>query len=531
MCAALFLAFAFPAFADVVSKAPDSVVLTVYRDRALTADELRSLGDDTTGLALVTEARTVDLPAGRTRIAFQGVADEIIPASARLEGLPGALVERNFDYDLTTPGALIDRSVGSQVTLRRLNTKTGQLTEEPATLLSGPDGVMVRTQGGVEALGCGAGPEALVFDHLPEGLADKPTLSVVADIPAAGRYVLHLSYLMVQVDWSADYVARLAPDGKTLDLTGWLTLSNRSGASFEGAPTSVVAGQLARVDPDLPDITPTGRTPQCWPMGTTTSNLWRRREAMREEAVQRVPIAITAFTAAAPQCTGGGDCVAEMVVTAEKRVTTSALGDYKLYSLVEPTTLAARQIKQIRFLHQTGVKFETIYVFDIAAAAADGDDQDQPAATTATLSFENKDADGLGLPLPAGIVTVRQPQAIADGWELFVGEHKIRDVPVNEPFELAVGEASDVEVASHTISETSVGSGARKRDRTAEALTITNAKPMAVAVEVRIPSGRQGLKVVRESVRHVLKNGSDVWRLTVPANGEATLDLTVDSDS
>ena len=30
------------------------------------------------------------------------------------------------------------------------------------------------------------------------------------------------------------------------------------------------------------------------------------------------------------------------------------LGDYKLYTLVEPTTVAAQQTKQIRFLHQTG---------------------------------------------------------------------------------------------------------------------------------------------------------------------------------
>ncbi len=128
------------------------------------------------------------------------------------------------------------------------------MSEEPATLRSGPDGVVVETSHGVEALGCGGELQALVFDHLPEGLADKPTLSVIADAPRAGRYQVTLSYLTVRVDWSADYVARVAADGRTLDLTGWLTLANRSGVSFATRRTAVVAGRLARVAPDLPDI-------------------------------------------------------------------------------------------------------------------------------------------------------------------------------------------------------------------------------------------------------------------------------------
>src|SRR6202162_4592507 len=115
---------------------------------------------------MIAETRTVDLPAGRTRIEFQGVADAIIPASAALTGLPGRLVERNFDYDLLDPGSLIEKSVGQGVVIRRTNPKTGKVTEEPATLRSGPDGVVAVTSSGVEALNCGTGPQALVFDHL-----------------------------------------------------------------------------------------------------------------------------------------------------------------------------------------------------------------------------------------------------------------------------------------------------------------------------------------------------------------------------
>ena len=510
---ALALLIASPAFADVVSKAPEAVTVTVYRDRPMTAAQLREQDHGASGLAMIAETRTVDLPAGRTRIAFQGVADAIIPASAALTGLPGKLVERNFDYDLLDPGSLIAASVGRGVTLRRINPKTGQVSEEPATLRSGPDGVVAQTSHGVEALGCGAGPQALVFDHLPAGQADRPTLSVIADAPRAGRYTLTLSYLTVQIDWSADYVAHLSRDGRTLDLTGWLTLSNRSNAGFADAPTSVVAGELSREAPDLPDIAPKAVQAECWPMGTTS-------DFRRYAPAARIPVAVSGYAS--------GMAVTEIVVTAQKRqqsleavpvrATQSNLGDYKLYSLVEPTTLAARQTKQIRFLHQSRVTFDKLYVFDVNYVGELDAEVVKPALMA--LRFHNKTAEGLGLALPAGEVSVRQPQAIVGGDDLFIGDRGLRDVPVGEEFELSMAPAPDVEVKSRVISDDQSGPG----ERVALEFTVTNAKPQPVAFELRQnPAVADGFRIVSESKRHVMKNGADVWRVTLPANGSVTL--------
>ncbi len=514
-----FLALASPAFADVISAGPESVAVTVYRDQPMTAAQLRGEGDgDTSGLAMISETREVDLPAGVSRIRFAGVADDIIPASAAVEGLPGALVERNFDYDLLDPGALIEKSVGGQVTIRRIDRRTGKVSEEPATLRSGPAGVVVETSHGVEALGCGGELQALVFDHLPEGLADKPTLSVIADAPRAGRYQVTLSYLTVRVDWSADYVARVAADGRTLDLTGWLTLANRSGVSFEHAETAVVAGRLARVAPDLPDIQPAQVSGECWPQGTTTSDLH--------------------LPPPPPPPPAPPASVAELVVTAEKRqqmvegvavarTKQTDLGDYKLYSLAEPTTVAARQVKQVRFLHQADVKFEKLYVWRVDPfPSADDNDDDGPRAMSVVLSLENKRGDGLGLALPAGMVSVRQAQG---GDEYFIGEHGVRDVPVGEPVELEIGAASDVTVTQELTSSATIGSGAGRRFRIAMAYTLTNAGAAPALVDVRQDPGREGFKVVAESGRHVLKNGADVWRVSVPANGTAALSYTFEA--
>ncbi len=53
-----------------------------------------------------------------------------------------------------------------------------------------PDGAMLEINGKLEALGCSGLPERLVFDSIPDGLTDTPTLSVRTDAPRAGRYAV-----------------------------------------------------------------------------------------------------------------------------------------------------------------------------------------------------------------------------------------------------------------------------------------------------------------------------------------------------
>ena len=522
--AAALLGLASPAAADVVSKAPDSAEVVIYRDRPVRTADLANLDqDDTAGLALITETRTIDLPAGRSRVRFEGVADGIMPQSAAVEGLPAPELERNFDYDLLSPGSLIAAMVGKPVKVVRTNRKTGKETTETATLRSGPDGVVLETAGGVEALRCSGGPERLVFDHAPEGLADRPTLSVLTDVTRPGRYVVRLSYLTVRMDWSADYIARMNPDGRTLDLTGWITLSNRTAVSFKDAPTAVVAGRLARAPVELPQIVTKDVALNCWPNETTHGG-WPRPPPPPSP----------------PPMFMAGD-VTEVIVTAQKRsesiqdaplsiqvVKQTDLGDYKLYSLSQPTTVAARQTKQVRFLHKEAVAFDTVYVRRINAwpGYTPNPDQQQPAVVT--LRLRNKAANGLGLSLPAGQVSVRRTDG---GRELYVGEAGVRDVPVGESFEIETGRATPVFTQERVISDTQVDDGEQAREVIKLEVTAFNHMTTPADVEIRHSGGfQQGFKVKAESQRHTSKGGDPVWRLTLPAGGEKTLTYTVSFD-
>ena len=59
--------------------------------------------------------RTVHLPAGVSRLRFEGVADGIEPASAIVTGLPDGVLEKNRDGAVLSPSALIAAAVGKPV--------------------------------------------------------------------------------------------------------------------------------------------------------------------------------------------------------------------------------------------------------------------------------------------------------------------------------------------------------------------------------------------------------------------------------
>ena len=61
---------------------------------------------------------------------------------------------------------------------------------------------------------------------------------------SAGARQAKLSYLTSGLSWKADYVALFDEAKNTMDLQGWITLSNNSGTPFENAKTQLVAGDV-----------------------------------------------------------------------------------------------------------------------------------------------------------------------------------------------------------------------------------------------------------------------------------------------
>jgi len=523
---AFALTAAHPTLAQTISEKPDAIAVTLYRNDAVPSGVLRGRG-----LALITERRTIALPAGPAVISFRGVADTLVPQTAQVQGLPEPLTESNFDYSLLSPGALIAKSMGQPVRLVRTAAKTGVETSTVGVLRSGPQGVVVDEGGGrVEALHCSGAPERLVFDRVPPGLSDKPTLSVRTNIPQAGTYALTLSYLATGFDWSADYVARLNPDGRTLSLSGWLTLKNASGTGFADASTDLVAGRVAQTGKDQAVI---AQTPwivaNCWysaPWWTLLRpNDTRLRDVIvtgsRPLQMRMIPPPPAPMAPPAPPPPPPPPMAKE-----------SDLGDYKLYTLPEATTVAANQTKQVRFLDQPKATYTRVYAYRLPTLFRNQTDYPpQDDRTRIVLRLLNAKAQGLGKSLPSGRVAVL---ATHSGQQpLFAGSDRLDDTAEGAALKLTLGRSSQVRVRAKIISSTvspvdnlakRVGLGPRQ---TVEIEAVAaNAGSEPEKVEVRQPALRD-LTVLKEDQAHDLEAGEPRWTLTVPAGGEAGVHFTV----
>ena len=62
--------------------------------------------------ALVEDRRTIELASGRSRQEFRDVSAQIEPATVTLNGRGVGVVEQNFDFDLLSPAALMQKAVG-----------------------------------------------------------------------------------------------------------------------------------------------------------------------------------------------------------------------------------------------------------------------------------------------------------------------------------------------------------------------------------------------------------------------------------
>jgi hypothetical protein len=335
------------------------------------------------------------------------------------------VLEQNFQYDLVSGDRLLERSIGS--TVRAMGEK-GDLIE--GKLLSFDGGTLVvEAKDGVKILNRGSLRE-LSIGGVPGGLISKPTLAWTIDSPAGGSRRTALSYMTGGMSWHAEYVAVVNADDTGLSLGGWVSVDNRSGATYEEAKLKLVAGDVNLVQP-----------------------------RMRDVAMGRVAT-MEAMGAAPPQF--------------EER----QFFEYHLYDLQRPTTIADRETKQVSLFDPVDVRgVEKKYTFDRqrALSRAPG----APAKVAVTLEFKNARSVGLGMPLPGGKVRIYKQDR--DGTQQFAGEDLIQHTPTDETVRLAVGNAFDL-VGEHRQMDTQ-----RINDRTtrmAFEVSLRNRKREEVTITV-----------------------------------------------
>ncbi|HYD12579.1 MAG TPA: DUF4139 domain-containing protein [Allosphingosinicella sp.] len=452
-------ALALPALAQISAEIPPpsqtaqgQVSVTIYNNN----------------LALVQDVRQLDIPANRSRQEFPDVSAQIRPETVTLTGQGIGIVEQNFDFDLLSPQALMQKAVGETVTIVRTNPANGQETRERARILAANGGVVMQIGERIEVLRDDGLPVRVIFDRVPENLRARPTLSVTVQSERGGRRPLTLTYLTPGLAWSADYVALFDEANGRMDVQGWITLTNNSGTPYMNANTLLVAGGVGPGQ-----------------QGPTYGGQRQLRQAGTESAGRE------------------------------------RLGDFYLYPLPERTTIANRQTKQVSFLDVANTPAVRAYEYRNAWMGT----AEQPQSANSVLRFSTSRDQGLGDALPAG--TVRVYQRDARGNPQFVGESAIGHTPMGSELGLTTGQAFDVKVKPTVERRERINS---TRWRTTMRYVLTNARPNAVTVDL-MQSGLWGdTRIVEESQPSERRSADDaLWRVQVPANGEAVVTATFDT--
>jgi hypothetical protein len=317
------------------------------------------------------------------------VAAKIMPQTVHIKSLSDPkglqILEQNYEYDLLTPQKLLEKFVGKEITILK------DAVEVPITILSMNQGIVYKLGGRIFT----GQPHNLIFPNIPNNLISHPTLVWLLENHGTAPHKIEATYLTQGISWRADYVAVLDSKDKLLDLSGWVTLDNQSGANYQNARLKLVAGDVNRV-------------------------IERRGAA---DAVR---------------------ALAEVSAKPAAPFSEESFFEYHLYSLQRATTIKENQTKQISLLSADRVPITKRYVYY-------GSHQyfrtrygaPVPAQKIGVyVDIANRKENNLGMPLPKGIVRVYK--ADNDGSLQFIGEDRIDHTPKDETIKIKMGDAFDI---------------------------------------------------------------------------------------
>jgi len=402
-------------------------------------------------LGLVKDLRETRLPAGVSEVQFMDVAAQIDPTTVHLKSLTDApglkILEQNYEYDLLTSQKLMEKYVGRKV---RLYQTDGTFHE--ATLLS-TNGPVFEINGQIHMGHYGR----LVLPALPDNLVAKPTLVWLLRNQTARPQRVEASYLTGGITWKADYVMVLNAADTLSDLTGWVTIDNKSGATYGNAALKLVAGDVNRAP--------------------------RRDGRLLEVAAK-----------------------AQSMADASRDFKSEGFFEYHLYTLDGRTTIKDNQTKQLSLLAATEVPIAKDLIYygaqDYYRNAYGVPVSNQKVGVY--LEVKNSRENRLGLPLPKG--KIRVYKADGSGSQQFIGEDWIDHTPKDERVKIKMGNAFDL-VGERTQKDfKKVASNLYEveweislRNHKSQAQTVTVIEPVTLKYQIAVP--KEGAAKIAYRVR------------------------------
>lgn len=413
-------------------------------------------------LALVKETGSMRFESGRQTVSITDVASMIDPTSVSFKADDESveIIEQNYRYDLVNSGKILERYVDNDISVWLEGDEYIQ-----GKLLSASGDLVIQKQNGSIAV-IGSDPiQRIEFPELPDGLITRPTLIWEMYSKREVETPTEVSYLTSGVSWHAEYTAVVNEDETALDLSAWVSIDNKSGATYKDAKLKLVAGDVQRVQPE------------------------------------QMPAPRMAKTMMMDAEAGFGGF--------EER----GFFAYHLYELQEETTIRDKEMKQISLFDPATTPAKRYHVFEGWRNTKD---------VAVKVEFTNSDKHDLGIPLPAG--KVRMYKRDKDGSLEFVGEDRIDHTPKNEKVKLTVGNAFDL-VGERQVMDTRRVTD-RVREETVEIkLRNRSEKDVEITAQERLWGDWE---IIRKSHDFEKKNATTAeFTVKVPADGETIITYTV----
>jgi len=430
---------------------------------------------------LVKDRRILELKKGVNGIRFKDVAAQIEPTSVHFKSLTDPLgcviQEQNYEYDLVNAYKLLSKYIDKKI---KIITKDDKVYEGILMSYDG-ENIVLASDKGLSMVRRQENIREISFPELPEGLITKPTLIWEIANNRGGKHLTEVSYLTKGINWNADYVAVVDKDDKNIDLSGWVTIDNRSGAAYKEANLKLIAGDVRRVEEEKFDRVGASRM-------------------MSKEA--------------------------DVSQFQEK-----AFFEYHMYTLQRRTTVKENQTKQISLLAANNVPVKKLFIYDPVEYYGwnwyyyENNQTTKQQKIKVKIELNNSKQNKLGMPLPKGKVKVYK--ADTDGSLQFIGEDKIDHTPKDETIRLYLGDAFDV-VGERKKMNYREDHAARWAEESFE-ISLRNHKESDIEVNVIEHMWRYiNWKIVSKSHEFTKKDAQTIeFKVPVPKNGEALVKYTV----
>ncbi|MCA8918568.1 MAG: DUF4139 domain-containing protein [Planctomycetes bacterium] len=223
-----------------------------------------------------------------------------------------------------------------------------------------------------------------------------------------GAYNVEISYFTSGISWGAEYTGIVSDKEDSLNLTGYVTVNNRSGEEYENAQVRLVVGVVHLVEKIIDLARPRMRRDNGPPPPPAP--------AMPQTELRRI-------------AREADDEVNEDGMVRPKEIEKAGLSEYYIYSVGGKETIPNGWSKRLRSLQVKDVPLKTVYRLE--------PDKFGPYFTK-VLEFKNDEEHKLGKePLPDGMVKLYKDAG--DGRLSYMAQVFSKYIPKNEEVKVNVG--------------------------------------------------------------------------------------------